>query len=392
MAGTTIGITGAPWRATVTPWGAVEPWDGSPALDWWIGADDRWHVPADEPAVRQRRLEGTPVVETSVRVPSGDAVHRVYAVAASGGLTVIEVENRSPLPFAVAFSRGELLSARPASTVPVQGISLPDGAAVWPVAHRTTLRLALRHDNPQAGPLPGHLPAAAQVARGWFTQADRGVRLVLPDAPLAERVIAERCALLLEGPTPPDEDGPGFLLGVSELCRLGEAAAPWVEEVAAAAVAVAKSLRHRRPEWEHAAAFHAAAEVLARAGETRAVHDVGVMQARAGEPGPVPDEVPEGIRVVSWVLDALVRPTEGGADLLPRFPPSWLGQALEVYGAPVPAGTVSFAVRWHGERPALLWECSERMALTCSGLDASWKETAAKGEALLGVPPAASFS
>ena len=29
------------------------------SLDWWIGADDRWRVPAREPAVRQRTIEGS---------------------------------------------------------------------------------------------------------------------------------------------------------------------------------------------------------------------------------------------------------------------------------------------------------------------------------------------
>jgi hypothetical protein len=31
---------------------------------------------------------------------------------------------------------------------------------------------------------------------------------------------------------------------------------------------------------------------------------------------------------------------------------------IEVYGAPLGAATLGFAVRWHGERPALLWESS----------------------------------
>jgi len=388
MAGTTVGAAGTPWRATVTPWGAVEPWDGTPALEWWIGADDRWHVPSREAAVRQRLLDGSPVVETSVRVPSGDAVQRVYVVPDRGGLTVVEVENQSPLPFAVAFSRADLLSARGPSSVPVTGIELPPGAAVFPVAHRTTLRVALAHRDPAPGPLPDRLPAPAQVARGWLAQADGGVRLVLPDTALGERVVGERCRLLLEGPVLPDVDPVGFLLGVAELCRLGEAAAPWAPEVAAAAEGVARSLRHRRADWDHTAALEAAEEVLRRGGEHRAAADVRALRERAGEPGPVPAGPPGDVRLLAWVLGAVVRATAAGADLLPRFPAAWLGQGVEVYRAPVPAGLVSFAVRWHGERPALLWECSAPMTLTCSGLDPSWSASGERGEALLGVPPA----
>ena len=50
----------------------------------WIGADDRWRIPANEVAVRQHRIADAPVVETAMRVPSGDALHRVYGVAGDG--------------------------------------------------------------------------------------------------------------------------------------------------------------------------------------------------------------------------------------------------------------------------------------------------------------------
>ena len=94
---TTTGVVGAQWRATVTPWGAVEPWNGSSVVDWFVAADDRWHRPKHEASTRQTVLGGTPVVETRVRIPSGDAVQRVYSVADSGGLTIIEVTNDSTI-------------------------------------------------------------------------------------------------------------------------------------------------------------------------------------------------------------------------------------------------------------------------------------------------------
>ena len=82
----TTGVVGQRWRASVTAWGAIEPWDGSPALDWYVAADDRWHVPRAEPAVRQSRVQGTPVVETRLRVPGGDIVQTVYSCADAGGV------------------------------------------------------------------------------------------------------------------------------------------------------------------------------------------------------------------------------------------------------------------------------------------------------------------
>ena len=40
------------------------------------------------------------------------------------------------------------------------------------------------------------------------------------------------------------------------------------------------------------------------------------------------------------------------------------------------AGPVSFSVRWHGERPALLWEAPPGTRLTAPGLDAAWSSDA----------------
>jgi hypothetical protein len=104
---TMIGNLASPWEAVVDPRGLVTTWFDGWSLDWWIGADDRWHLPSRDHGVRQRLVDATPVVETAMRVPGGDAVHRAYAVRASsteGGdeLVVVEIENRSRLPFAVA--------------------------------------------------------------------------------------------------------------------------------------------------------------------------------------------------------------------------------------------------------------------------------------------------
>src|SRR5262245_36728848 len=100
---TAVGNVGSPWEAIVDPRGLVTPWFDGWSLDWWIGADDRWHVPSREVGVRQRLVDASPVVETLMRVPGGDAVARVYGVA-DGDLVVVDVENDSPAPFVVAFA------------------------------------------------------------------------------------------------------------------------------------------------------------------------------------------------------------------------------------------------------------------------------------------------
>ena len=227
----TTGVLGGRWRATVTPWGGLVPWDGSPPLNWFVAADDRWHVPAEEAAVRQQRVDGTPVVETKLRIPNGDAVQRVYSVADHGGLAVVEVENQSPLPIAVAFDRGDLLTALP-PTAPIEGISLPEGSIAVPVGHRATVTVVLRHQAPEAGPLPP-LPPVAGVVRGWTTIIERAGRYLLPDQALCERIAAARSELALAGPDHPDDDPSGFVIGVGQLVRMGEEADPWLPDVAA---------------------------------------------------------------------------------------------------------------------------------------------------------------
>jgi hypothetical protein len=117
---TMVGNIGSAYEAVVDPRGLVSPWQDSWSLDWWIGAEDRWHVPADEANVRQALIGDSPVVETRMRVPGGDIIHRAYAVratAADGGeeLVIVEVENDSAVPVALA------LAVRPYNT---EGLSV----------------------------------------------------------------------------------------------------------------------------------------------------------------------------------------------------------------------------------------------------------------------------
>jgi hypothetical protein len=389
---TTIGVLGQPWRADVSEVGAIEPWDGTPRLDWWIAADDRWHDPQRETTVRQRRLDGAPVVETRVKVPTGDVVQRVYAVADDGGLTVVELENASTLPVAIALSHRRLLTNRPPADVPIRGIELPEEAVVLPLGHRSTMRIALAHDDRPPGVLIVEPPSALQVARGWLTQMERASRLVLPDASWTERVVAARSDLALGGLDDPDDDPVAFLLGAHELDRLGASVEEWIPAVVDAGEAVARrAARAGGPAWDEDRALVATLGLLASGHETRGAADVRSLRARLGERRSVEPVPPDGVRVVAWVEDQLARPrADAACALLPGgFPPSWLGVDLECYRVPAGDGAdVSFAVRWHGERPALLWELhgAPSIRLTGGGADPSWSTTDPHGEALLAPP------
>ena len=129
---TAVGNLDSPWEAIVDPRGLVTPWFDGWSLDWWIGADDRWHLPSRETGVRQRLVDATPVVETLLRIPGGDAIQRTYGVRRSsqeggGELIMVEIENLSKLPVALALA---VRPYNPEGLSVVERISLHDGTTV----------------------------------------------------------------------------------------------------------------------------------------------------------------------------------------------------------------------------------------------------------------------
>jgi hypothetical protein len=401
-AGVTTGVTGQRWRATITAWGDVHPWAGAVdarPIRWFVAADDRWHVPADETAVRQRRLDGTPVVETRLRVPDGDAVQRIWSVADGGGLTVIEVENDSSRPFAVAFSGGGILTERPIADVPIQGIDLPADTIVLPVGHRSSLRVAIRHtrdaDAVSGTRPPDRLARAAPfaaVVAGWLSVCERPSRFVLPDAALVETIISARSDLLLEGPADQERDPLGFLLDVAQLTRLGDGADAWLPEIVEPVAEVAR-WRDRRVDD----ALVGLERLAITAGDDRAAGDLAALAARRRNDGLSPavtvpadsDGSSDALELATESrgthLDRIERILASNGDLLPSgIPGTWLGANFEVHGVPTSArSAISYAVRWHGDRPAVLWEQSGTpLVLSSTRLDPGWTTTDVRGEAL----------
>lgn len=383
----TTGVTGLPWRASIAPSGAIEPWDGV-ALNWYIAADDRWHIPAAEPAVRQHRVEGTAVTETRVRVPNGDVVQRVFSVPDGGGVTVVEIENESTMPVAIAFDRSDVLTDRPIADVPIEGIELPSGSFIMPLGHRATLRVGLAHTRTEAGPLPA-LPTPTQVVRGWLALTERASRFVLPDGELgataAQRITAERCELALGVVPHADRNPAEYAVALGELVRMGESPEHWIPELVDAVERLGP-----RSGWDADVALDAAGRVLVAAGERRARTDLDrIVSGRRRHDRPEP--APDGVLVVPWLETLLA----DRGELLPAgLPTAWVGQSIEAYGLPTVAGsTLAYAIRWHGERPALLWEQSgDSIALTSPRLAPSWSTNDATGETLWPPPPGAEMA
>ena len=91
-------------------------------------------------------------------------------------------------------------------------------------------------------------------------------------------------------------------------------------------------------------------------------------------------------RVLSTLVDDSRR---NRIDLLPEIPPEWFGRPVDVRGFGTVWGRMSFSVRWHGRRPALLWERTgsrDNVELSCGGIDPSWSTVERQGETLLAEP------
>ncbi len=386
---TMVGVTGQRWRAEVAPWGGVRrAASGGELLDWCVAADDRWHVPRDEPTLRQGRVEGAPVFETRIRIPDGDAVQRVWAVADHDGVVVVEFENASPLPVAVAVTGQRVATSRPPSHVPPRGIDLPSDAIVLPVGHHATVRVAVAVSGADVGD-PTTLAPHDAVARGWRRLTDQASRLDIPDDRLAETVVEARCDLLLEGPVGAAVDPAGFLLDVAELVRMGEDGDAWLPELIPVAEALARS-----DDRDRSRAYGGLARVARAAGDHTALSDVERIRAGFRGHSGVEGEpisfaaIRRGESVGRFVNDIESQLVDGGVILPAGMPTTWLGANFEVHGLPSgPRSALGFAVRWHGDRPAVLWEQrGVPVELSAPALDASWSTAEVSGEALWPAP------
>ena len=70
--------------------------------------------------------------------------------------------------------------------------------------------------------------------------------------------------------------------------------------------------------------------------------------------------------------------------LFPSYNPRWFNVLIEVSNMPTSNGGIGYAVRWHGDRPALLWEgnFSSEVSFISPEFDPNWESRETQGEAL----------
>jgi len=350
-----------------------------------VGAEDYWHVPAVAPTLRQRLVDNSPVVATAIRVPGGDVEHRSYAATVDGQPTVVvEVENQTPTPVAIGFTLHSLgVAARDATGVSIgerhmlrfshqprsEFVGAPMSLFVVPLAHRAVVRVtaALEGDAPE----PVRAPGADAAARGWRALAATGTSV--SGTPFDDALDTARAFLHLHA------------------ARL-RLQAKRADRALAAAVADALTLTGCDDD---AGAMRLACRLRpARAGLPLVVPlDAGGVPALPGE-GPEKKRdltsAPGAAAAVRAIYARLVADGGDTLDLLGGIDVAGNRSPVEVHGLPVAGGTLGVALRWHGERPALLWDLdtTSPRRLTASAIDRTWSTTEPRGEALLAAPAA----
>lgn len=406
-----VGVLGAPDVVLVDAQGAITLPPARVALDWFVHVGDRWLRPAMEPAVRQRRIGAAPAVETRLSVPGGDVVQRVYATAGVPPLAIVELENGGAEAIALAVvvraepgalvrrlrsdgttvwanDRPVLHAARPArhsvtagdeaavATLLAANATDPTavferkgrrlgvaGALVWPLPHTARLRVGLPLTSTRIGIGLDELdrrPDADAAVRGWATQLDRGMGFDTDDAAFGELVDASRAALLVVAGADAPRPGADEAIACEDWGFDAEAAAIW-----ARLSMRARRTAGRRDDVDRADAWIRLRTHAVQAGATLSPYPARLLRALHG---------------------VLLADHDGAVDLFPGFPPDWLGRNLAVHGAPTPRGPVSFALRWHGSRPALLWDAPADVTVRAPRLDPAFVGTGGAGEALLAEP------
>lgn len=431
---TPSGILGLRWRASITRWGDVHFFDGSEPISWAIAAEDRWHFPEHESSTRQTRVSGTPVTETRVRVPNGDVVQRVWSASLRDEVSAVLVEftNDSPLPVAISLSRSDLVTPRSYHRLdstqrpwPSEDRGIDRPPLVIPLGHRSSMRVALARTGIVSEMDIDAFPDWEAVVRGWVNITDGASRVEVPDlidgVPLEDLVRIQRSNVALASPEVVHgsiDDEIAWLVAHRELVRMGLASAdvPQIVTTLERLLRIVRKQRNLRSEI--ADALRSGALLLASSDSrayrdferavSRTLHKSGLAERKdvdfvrsigsvrgvalrdnLNERSVANDLITAVEGEFAWwsARDEVTLVTDG-------FDETRLGVNIEAHRIPAGSGrTISLAIRWHGERPAVIWEVDGPPGLLLrSGVDPHWTSVESKGEALWSAPADSTIS
>ena len=428
----------------ISPSGVVCLGDQSCKIEWGVRCADRWRLAHEERAVRQNRVDDTPVYETWLRVPGGDVIQRVAVLNDGRGRSiVVEYENDSAeavmvatvgraaksveasLECVVVGSSEWIRPQRPAGAVAVSSdiwaavtsdagsadaAGHGDVAMLHALPHRQKLVVVVGIE----GQLPSRPLRPTDAAAGWRTVTARSLQVEVPDLELTAAWRRIVCDLILAA-------------GDTDVVAAGEAA--WWLDLAGlhdeadrarrtvldacdrgqltadGAVVALRALASRDLRTAEPSGLDELAGPLARVAGSMLDRETASIVARALEIS-WPKGAADALRLLddltverrsdsslvaaaaANVLGSLFRDGRSSRtiQMLPEVPAAWDGQPIDVRGLATGLGTLSFSVRWHGDRPAALWERvggPDDVMIACGGFGNDWSTNERNGEALL---------
>lgn len=340
---------------------------------------------------------------------------------------------------------------RPGRSPDAQSAGEPSLIVALP--HSATARFTLPLDRahaPHLGPGGGAVPTLEDIERGWRAHLSRGMQVTIDGeqgwtdpipalihnivtAPPDECSLDEVTAAALFGFSLPAghvltavedraADPATVLSAVGTWNRLDDAATQADADIAEGLlVAVAKAAHTQKRSGPGSMALGAGSRpILHLAGALRSLGQPDVADQVQGLAGVFDDamvtaSLPTLAELTDWLaprsdlelafahrsagaryligLRHLVVDSRraGAVSLLSDLAPRWRGRAIDVLNAPIGTATVSYGLRWHGPRPALLWsveaEGDETLPqLDLRAIDPNWTTNEPNGEALLADP------
>lgn len=243
--------------ALVDPAGMVQMEGQNWVLDWWIGSEDGWHFASSDMTVTQTLSGFSPVIRTTIHVPGGNIIHRVFGTRSTVGVgdqsrstagVVVEIENQCAVPVALAFvirpltlwGDGEVRSiGSDGSTITVDGsvgaiLSRPIARRVVGPPGTVAIRLDLEDDEQP----DGIWQVDDQIAEGAFV-------VPLPHTAVAKVLLPSDPATLALTPNDSSgggEDNSGSGVGSTTGGRILGWEAPGADQVEAGWKAISKDM------------------------------------------------------------------------------------------------------------------------------------------------------